>query len=286
MTEANPMDGKICLVTGGTSGVGLYTALSLVQQGAEVALAGRRLDRAEAAAEMIQARTGKPPKHIFTADLSTLGGARALAEQAQRRLPRLDVLVNNAGGFFLWRSETADGLERTFALNHLSYFLLTNLLLDLLRASPKSRIVNVASDSHRSARILFEDLQLRRGYNPWRAYANSKLANLWFTYELARRLSGSSTTVNGLTPGMVATNLGKQNLLLRPILSVGFALLAKPPLQGAETPVYLASSADVEGLSGRYFRDRQQVASSLQSYDEAAARRMWDLSAELAGVRS
>ncbi len=284
INAGNQMDGKICLVTGATSGVGLFTALGLAQRGAEVALVGRRLDRAEAAAELLQAHGGRPPRELFTADLSSLDEVRALAEQVRRRLPRLDVLVNNAGGFFLWRGETVDGLERTFALNHLSSFLLTNLLLELLQSGPRSRIVNVASDSHRSARIRFDDLQLRQGYNPWRAYANSKLGNVWFTYELARRLSGKRITVNALTPGLVATNLGKQNLLIRPILSLGYALLGKPPVQGAETPVFLASSPDVEEVSGRYFVDKKQVPSSSQSYDEAAARQMWELSTALAGV--
>lgn len=284
MDAGHRMDAKICLVTGATSGVGLFTALGLAQGGAEVVLVGRRLDRAEAAAELLEAQAGKPPRDLMTADLSGLDGVRALADQVRSRLPRLDVLVNNAGGFFLRRDETVDGLERTFALNHLSYFLLTNLLLDLLQSAPRSRVVNVASDSHRSARIHFDDLQLRRGYNPWRAYANSKLGNIWFTYELARRLSGKRITVNALTPGMVATNLGKQNLLIRPILSLGYALLGKPPVQGAETPVYLASSPEVEEVSGRYFVDKVEVPSSRQSYDEAAARRMWELSAALAGV--
>lgn len=282
MDAVHQLDGKICLVTGATSGVGLFTALGLAQKGAEVVLVGRRLDRAEAAADLLQAQAGKPPRDLFTADLSSLDAVRALADQVRRRLPRLDVLVNNAGAVFLRRDETVDGLERTFALNHLSYFLLTNLLLDVLGLAPRPRIVNVSSDAHRSARIRFDDLQLRRGYNPWRAYANSKLGNIWFTYELARRLSGKRITVNALTPGMVATNLGKQNLLIRPMLSLGYALLAKPPVQGAETPVYLASSPEVEEVSGRYFVDRAQVPSSPQSYDEAAARRMWELSAALA----
>ncbi|MGH2628670.1 MAG: SDR family oxidoreductase [Anaerolineales bacterium] len=282
MSKPESMHGKTCLVTGATSGIGLYTALGLSLLGADVGLVGRSPERIETAIQILQTRGGRPPRHVLWADLSSLSQVRLLAEQVRERLPRLDVLVNNAGGVFRRREETGDGLERTFALNHLCPFLLTHLLLE--RMSSGSRIITVASDSHRSARIQFDDLQLRRGYNAFRAYANSKLGNIWFTYELARRLKEKGISANTLTPGMVSTNLGKQNIVYRPFLSLMFALFGKPPSQGAETPVFLASSPAVEGVSGRYFVDKRAVPSSPQSYDEAAARRMWEMSGELAGI--
>jgi NAD(P)-dependent dehydrogenase (short-subunit alcohol dehydrogenase family) len=277
------MKGKICLVTGATSGVGLYTALGLARRGANVILVGRRQDRAEAAARLLQSTAGQDPMHILIADLSRPGEVRRLAEEVKARVTRLDVLVNDAAGIFFRRGETADGLERTFALNHLSYFLLSNLLLDLLAESAPSRVVNVASNSHWSARIEFDDLQLRRGYSPLRAYANSKLGNVWFTYELARRLAGRGVTVNTLTPGLVATNLGK-NRWTRPFLSLGYWLFGKSPASGAETPVYLAASPEVEGVTGKFFIDKAPVASSPRSYNTSEAERMWQASADLVGV--
>lgn len=277
------MNGKICLVTGATSGVGLYTALGLARKGAEVILVGRRRDRAEAAARLLQSKAGRDPMHILLADLSRPAEIRRLAQEVMERVPRLDVLVNDAGAFFFRRGETAEGLECTFALNHLSYFLLSHLLLDLLAESTPSRVVNVASNAHWSARIEFDDLQLRHGYNPMRAYANSKLGNVWFTYEFARRLAGRGVTANTLTPGLVATNLGK-NRWTRPFLSIGYGLFGKSPAAGAETPVYLASSAEVEGVSGKFFIDKKAVPSSPRSYDATEAARMWRATAELAGV--
>lgn len=277
------MNGKICLVTGATSGVGLYTALGLARRGAEVILVGRRQDRAEAAARMLQSKAGRDPMHILLADLSRPDNVRRLAQEVKDLVPRLDVLVNDAGGLFFRRGETADGLERTFALNHLSYFLLAHLLLDLLTESAPSRVVNVASNAHWSARIEFDDLQLRHGYGAMRAYANSKLGNVWFTYELARRLAGRGVTVNTLTPGLVATNLGK-NRWTRPVLSLGYWLFGKSPASGAETPLYLAASPEVEGVSGKFFLDKEPVASSPRSYNASDAARMWQASAELVGV--
>ncbi|MEX0787361.1 MAG: SDR family NAD(P)-dependent oxidoreductase [Anaerolineales bacterium] len=278
------MNGKICLVTGATSGVGLHTALGLARRGADVILVARRRDRAEAAARWMQSTAGRDPLHILLADLSRPDEVRRLAQDVKARVSRLDVLVNDAAGIFLRRRETADGLESTFALNHLSYFLLSNLLLDLLAESAPSRVVNVASNSHWSARIEFGDLQLRRGYSPLRAYANSKLGNVWFTYELARRIAGRGVTANTLTPGFVATNLGKQNRWIRPFLSVAYCAWGKPPAAGAETPVYLAASPEVEGVSGKFFIDKRAVPSSPRSYDETDAARMWQASSELVGL--
>jgi NAD(P)-dependent dehydrogenase (short-subunit alcohol dehydrogenase family) len=194
------------------------------------------------------------------------------------------VLVNNAAGVFLRRQETVDGFEKTFALNHLNYFMLTNLLLDVLQASAPARIVNVASDSHRDAELDLDDLQLAEGYNPMRAYGRSKLANVLFTYELARRLEGSGVTANALHPGFVNTHLGKSNWLVRIALTPIHWLFAKSPREGAQTSIYLASSPEVAGVSGKYFVDCEPTRSAPASYDEAAAQRLWEVSATLTEV--
>jgi len=194
------------------------------------------------------------------------------------------VLVNNAGAFFLRRQESADGVEMTFALNHLNYFLLTYLLLDRLKASAPARIVNVASDSHRGALINFNDLQGKRGYNGFQAYGQSKLANVLFTYELARRLEGAQVTANALHPGFVATNIGKNNGLLARLVMPIAQLNAIRPEEGARTGVYLASSPDVEGVSGTYFTREKPVQSDPASYDLQAARQLWEISAEMTGL--
>lgn len=278
------MKNKIVMVTGATNGIGYVTARELARMGAEVVLVSRSAARCQAAVENIQAETGNQWVSYLAADLSSQAQIHGLVADFLKRYDRLDVLVNNAGAYITRRQESVDGIELTFALNHLNYFLLTHLLLDALRASPSGRIVNVSSDAHLGAGIKFEDLQLKRGYNGWKAYAQSKLANVLFSYELARCLEGSSVTANVLHPGFVATGFARNNGL---IFDIGMRLttfFALTPEQGAQTSIYLASSAEVEGVSGKYFRNKKVGRSSPVSYDPAAARRLWQASAELAAL--
>lgn len=286
MTEAREnMRGKVCLVTGATSGIGRVTARELAKQGATVVVSGRDRRKAEATVEEIKSQTGNGAVEYLLADLSSQKEIRALVREFESRYGRLDVLVNNAGAIFTEYGETGDGIERTFAVNHLNYFLLTNLLLDRLKASAPSRIINVASGAHQSAELDFDDLGTKRDYGFMKAYGRSKLANVMFTYELARRLEGTGVTANALHPGAVATNFGSNNTAwyARPILAI-FRLFATTPEKGAETPVYLASSTEVEGVSGEYFTNKKPVASSKASYDQEAAGRLWRISEELTGL--
>ncbi len=280
--SAETMHGKICVVTGATSGLGLVTAQALARQGATLIVVGRDPERSAATASRIQQETGNAAVESMLADLSTQGQVRQLATEIQRRFSRLDVLVNNAGALFARRQLSQDGVEMTFALNHLAYFLLTNLLLECLKASPSARIVNVSSEAHRGARLDFADLQTERNYGGYRAYARSKLANILFTYELARRLEGTAIVANALHPGFVATNFGRNN---RRFTAGLFRLLqlaaAVSPTEGAQTILYLASSPQVEGITGEYFVKQKAVRSSQVSYDRAAAERLWQVSAEL-----
>ena len=283
-TTHSSMNGKICMVTGATSGIGLVTARELARQGAQVTLVSRSPERCQAAAESIRQETGNPEVDFIAADLSSLVEIRRTAQEFLKRQRRLDVLVNNAGGFFWRRAETADGLERTFALNHLNYFLLTNLLLETLKASAPARIVSVSSDAHRGARIDFDNLQNKHKYAGFRAYAQSKLMNVLFTYELRRRLENSGVTANALHPGFVATGFAKNNGFLFRLFMPLAQLNALSPEEGARTSIYLASSPEVEGVSGKYFTKQQAVQSDPASYDEQTARQLWELSLELTNL--
>jgi NAD(P)-dependent dehydrogenase (short-subunit alcohol dehydrogenase family) len=282
--RSDAMQGRICLVTGSTSGIGKATALGLAKLGATVIVVGRDRDRGSAAVAEISAASGNPNVDLLLADLSSQASVRQLARDVQSRYPNLHVLVNNAGGVYSQRSETVDGIETTFAINHLAYFLLTNLLLDLLKASAPARIVNVTSTAEARGSIDFEDLQGKRQYRAFPAYAQSKLANVMFTYELADRLAGTGVIVNCVHPGMVASGFGQNNSgwmrlginLMRPFM--------KSPAQGARTPIYVASSPDVAGLSGKYFMDRKAVRSSRSSYDAAIRHRLWQISAQMTGL--
>lgn len=282
--QSRAMTGKICMITGSNAGIGEETARVLAGRGATVVVVGRSAERCAAAAEAIRRSTGHSAVEFLVADLSTSRGIRGLAEQFQTRHPRLDVLVNNAGAMFAARQENSDGIEMTFALNHLAYFLLTNLLLDSLRAAPRARIVNVASDAHRMVRGLnFDDLQNRNRYQGFRVYSQSKLANILFTYELARRLEGTNITANALHPGFVATSFFEGNGLSGLLMRVGATLFAIPKEKGARTSIHLASSPEVEGVSGGYFERERPAKSSRATYDDAAARRLWQISEELTG---
>jgi retinol dehydrogenase-14 len=287
VTQAGPaMAGRTCLVTGATSGIGKATATALARMGADLVLVARDPARGQATAAGIGAATGNPHVEVLTADLSSQASIRRLAEDYRRGHDRLHVLVNNAGGTWATRHTTVDGLELTFALNHLAYFLLTNLLLDLLRASAPARIVNVTSGAQAVGDIHIDDLQFQRRYRGQPAYNQSKLANVLFTYELARHLAGSGVTVNCVHPGVVRTNFGRDDMgsvmrLLTPLVRP----FMRTPEQGADTAVWLASSPEVEGVTARYYARRRARRSSRRSYDTELARRLWQVSEELTGLR-
>ena len=274
------------MVTGATSGIGAVTARALAQKGARVIIVARNVNRCEnTVAEIIQT-TGNHAVEYMLADLSSQDEIHNLVRVYQDKYERLDVLVNNAGGFFMSRLESIDGIEMTFALNHLNYFLLTNLLIETIKASAPARIVNVSSAAHQNASIDFDDLQDKHNYSGWQAYGQSKLANILFTYELARRLEGTGVTVNALHPGFVATNFGANNAGFLGTLVRRFMNLFSIEVEtGAQTSIYLAASAGVEGVTGKYFVKQQAVASSEISYDQTTAKRLWEISEEMTGVR-
>jgi retinol dehydrogenase 14 len=276
--------GRTVLVTGGTSGIGRATALGLASMGARLAITGRDRDRTEDAAREIRA-AGGGLVDVFVADLSSQAQVRRLADEVLGALPRIDVLVNNVGGYWNTRHVTPDRLERTFALNHLAPFLLTNLLLDRLTQSAPARVVTVASNAQAMGRIDFDDLQGERGYSGARAYNQSKLANVMFTYELARRLAGCGVTANALHPGVVSTSFGAEDPGGAQRLMVPFMRpFMKTPTQGAATSIHLASSPDLDTVTGRYFANSKPKKSSDRSYDEAVAARLWQVSADLVGL--
>lgn len=274
------MQDKIVLVTGATDGIGKVAARELARQGATVIVAGRNAHKTEAAAAEIRQATGNARVTAMVADLSAQQGVRELARQVLDQNPRLDVLLNNAGAIFSSRQLSADGIEMTWALNHLNYFLLTHLLLDALKAAPAARVVNVSSDAHQMARMNFDDLQAAKRYTAFGAYGQSKLANVMFTYELARRLAGTPITVNALHPGAVATGFGRNNGGLWNTMLGVFGRFSLTPEQGARTSIHLASSPDVAGVSGKYFADCKEKPSSKVSLDVDAQRRLWEVSAE------
>ena len=275
------MKHKTCLITGATSGIGEVTAHQLTMKGAKVVVVGRDAQRCVDRVERIKAEAGNSRVDYLVADLSSQDETRRLVKSFLKRYDRLDVLVNNAGAFFLRRQESVDGIEKTFALNHLSYFLLTNLLLDTLRASAPSRIVNVSSNSHYGSALDFNDLQSVRRYRSMQVYGRSKFANVLFTYELARRMEGTGVTANALHPGFVRTNIGKNNGWLIRLLAPLWQVTAISPEEGARTSVYLASSPEVEGVTGKFFIQEKEVPSDPGTYDEIAARRLWEISVEL-----
>jgi NAD(P)-dependent dehydrogenase (short-subunit alcohol dehydrogenase family) len=276
------MTGRVVLVTGATSGIGRATATGLAALGAHVGIVGRDRGRAEVAASSIQQASPAAHTDVFVADLSSQAQVRQLAAEVLGTYPRIDVLVNNVGGFWATRRVTADGLEHTFAVNHIAPFLLTTLLLERLLASRPARVVTVSSGAHTQGRIDFEDLQGERHYSGPRAYNQSKLANLLFTYELARRLGYRPVTANALHPGKVRTGFGAEDQLagwrvvaplVRPFL--------RSPARGALTSIHLAASPDVEGVTGTYFADRRPKQSSARSHDPVVAVRLWDVSTDL-----
>ncbi len=275
------MNGKVVLITGANAGIGKITAQELAKMGARVVMVARSRERGEAALADVRRGSGSDRVDLLLADLSVQAEVRRLAAEFRERYGRLHVLVNNAGALIMTRQESADGIEMTFALNHLAYFLLTDLLLDLLKANAPARIVNVSSAAHFRAKLDFDDLENKTKYSGMNVYSQSKLANVYFTYELARRLEGTGVTANCLHPGFVASNFAKNNgwlakmgmFLMRP-----FAISVE---KGAETSIYLASSPQVAGVTGQYFDKKKAVRSSAVSYDETAARRLWGTSEQL-----
>jgi retinol dehydrogenase 14 len=277
------MAGRTVLVTGGSGGIGRATGLGLAMMGAHVAIVGRDRGRTGGAADEIR-EAGPGQVDVFVADLSSQVEVRRLAEEVLDRLSRIDVLVNNVGGYWDSRHVTADGLERTFALNYLAAFLLTNLLLDRLKQSAPARIVMVASNAHTLGRIDFDDLQGERSYSGARAYNQSKLANVLFIYELARRLPAISVTANVLHPGVVRTSFGAEDPRSVQRLATPFMRpFMKAPAQGAATSIHLASAPDLVHVTGRYFANSKTKRSSKQSYDQAASARLWQVSTDLVG---
>jgi len=281
--DSKSMVGKTVLITGGTGGIGRATAIGLAAMGARVAITGRDRDRVENAAEEIRA-AGNGEVDVFVADLSSQAEVRRMADEVLGALARIDVLVNNVGGYWNTRHVTVDGLEHTFALNHLAPFLLTELLLDRLTQSAPARVVNVSSAAHAAGRIDFDDLQGERNYSGQRAYSQSKLANVLFTYELAKRLDPGAVTANALHPGVVRTGFGAEEpgLIQRVFVPVVRPFM-KSPAQGAATSIFVASSPDLEQTTGLYFANSTPKRSSKRSYDAGAAARLWHVSADLVG---
>jgi NAD(P)-dependent dehydrogenase (short-subunit alcohol dehydrogenase family) len=279
------MRGKTILITGATNGIGLEAAVALARAGARVVMVGRDAGRSEAAVAEVMARSGSRDVSHLLCDFSSQAAVRALAASVLASFNRLDVLVNNAGAVNKTRRLTVDGIEMTFAVNHLGYFLLTNLLRDLLVQSAPARVVTVASIGHRRGTLDFGDLGYQRGYQIMRAYTRSKLANVLFAAELARRLAGTGVTSNSLHPGRVATNIWSgAPTWAKPLIQVLLRPFMLTPEQGGATIVQLAASPDLEGVTGEYFENGVAVPPAPLAQDEALAKRLWDVSAQMVGL--
>ena len=278
------MKDKVVVVTGATSGIGEVAADRLAQKGARIVFVARDRERGEAARKHFRAIAGQSDHTVHYADLTKLADQKRVAKEIADSEPQIDVLINNAGAMFGSRQVTEDGLEKTFALNHMSYFTVTNILLDRLKATPGARIVSTASGAHVGNKLNFDDLQSEKSYSPFAVYGRSKLMNILFTRELAKRLAGTGVTANCLHPGFVGTRFGDESGgLMSWVIKLGknFALT---PEQGAETIIYLASSDDVAGKSGGYYEKKQLTAPSRAAQSDADAKRLWDISAKIAGM--
>ena len=285
-TRDTSMQDRVCLLTGATRGVGLATARGLAARGAALTIVGRDPQKTAATAKDLRELTGNDRVEYLVADLSSQAAVRKLADDFKARHDRLHVLINNAGAVFMRRQVTVDGIEQTFALNHLSVFLLTNLLLDTIKASAPARIITVSSSAHQGARLNFDDLQHTKRYSAFSVYSQSKLDNVLFTYELARRLAGTGVTANCLHPGFVASGFGKNN----PGWMAAALTVLRPfqitPERGALTTLYLATAPEVATTTGEYFDKSQPRKSDAVTYDAALAQRLWDVSEQLTGLRS
>jgi NAD(P)-dependent dehydrogenase (short-subunit alcohol dehydrogenase family) len=275
---------KTVLITGATSGIGQEAALRLAQQGMRVIIGGRNPQKTRATVARIQKESGNPAVEALLADLSSLEEVRRMADEYKTRFNRLDVLVNNAGGFFSQRYTTADGFERTFAVNYLAPFLLTHLLVETLQDSAPARIVNVSSMAHIWGKLHFDDLQSEKAYSGWMAYSRSKMALIYFTYELSRRLAGKRVTVNAVHPGFIKTNLQQNDRGFFNSLVRALEVFAVQPAKGAAPLVHLAAAQKVEGVTGKYFSGTTQKRSHRFSYDQEIANHLWQVSAELCGL--
>jgi NAD(P)-dependent dehydrogenase (short-subunit alcohol dehydrogenase family) len=283
--DESHMKKNTILVTGGTSGIGKAAALEMARLGARVVITARDEEKGKRTLQEIRDETGNPDIHLLFLDLASLDSVRQSAKDFLERFDRLDVLVNNAGGYYGLRKTTAEGYEYTFGVNHLGHFLFTILLKETLIAS-KARIINVSSEAQKMGKMRFEDLMQdqRRSYSGIRAYAQAKLANIIFTYELERRWGNSGITANAMHPGAVATNFGSESrFVFRNLMKVGKPFL-KSPAKGADTIIYLATSPDVQGISGRYFVRRREIRSNGQSHDPHIAKRLWEVSESLTGL--
>jgi retinol dehydrogenase-12 len=280
------MNDTVCVITGGTDGIGKAAAHVLALQGAKLLVHGRDPEKGLRAIAEIKAHSGNPAIEFAQADFGSLADVRRLATTIMDRAPRIDVLINNAGGIFSQRALSKDGYEMTFAVNHLAPFLLTHLLADRLKSGGPARIVTTASHAHRRARIQFDDLQATRGYSPIRAYGMSKLANILFTRALAKRLQGTTVTATAVHPGFCRTSFGR-NVQMSPIVKSVFrlvSLFARSAEKGAETVVYLASSPEVQGASGGYYFDCKLTPPSSAAQDDSAAEQLWQVSERLVGI--
>jgi len=281
------MDGKVVVVTGANAGIGFETARALAGKGAEMVMICRNAEKGEAARAQIRQATGNDKLHLLQADLASQRQIREAAARIRDRYAKLDVLVNNAGTWFSELVRTEDGIETVFAVNHLAYFLLTHELHPLLAAAGDARIVNVGSDSHFKGEMQFDDIHLTRNYHGLRSYAQSKLANVLFTYEYERRKPHDHVAINCVQPGLVYTDIGvKHTTWLHALAWKARRSLwkSKTPAEGAATSVYLASHPEAAGVSGKYWDDKRPKPSAPASYDEAAALRLWELSEELCGI--
>ena len=277
----NSMQGKTVIVTGGTAGIGKIIARELARKGGRVVIISRNPQKCVTVVEQIKSLTNNPQVDYIAADLSSRAGVSMAAFEFKKKYPRLDVLVNNAGAIFMERQLSVDGLEMSMALNHLSYFHLAMLLQDTLKASGAARVINVSSDAHRGQKIDFDDLQMEHSYSGFPAYGRSKLMNILFTYEFSRRTAGMGITVNAMHPGFVATEFAKNNGGLMKMGMQLVGLFARKPEKGAETAIYLASSREVDSVTGKYFFDMNPIESDPISYDAALAEKLWNVSLEL-----
>jgi NAD(P)-dependent dehydrogenase (short-subunit alcohol dehydrogenase family) len=283
-TPDTSMRGRVCVITGATSGIGRATAEGLAERGATLALVCRDRGRGEQTRDAIRGISGNDQVSLHLGDLAVQADIRRVAAELIERLPQIHLLVNNAGVVNLQRTTTVDGIETVFAVNHLAYFLLTNLLLETLRRSGGARIVNVASDAHKFGPLDFDDLQNTRRYRSMRVYGQSKLCNILFTRELARRLRDSDVTVNAVHPGAVATHLGQNNGRWAQVIIKALGYFFRTPEQGAATSIYVATAPELAGVSGKYFANCREARPSKAAQDDAAAARLWDISAEMTGI--
>jgi NAD(P)-dependent dehydrogenase (short-subunit alcohol dehydrogenase family) len=277
------LDGKVAVVTGGSSGIGQFTALGLARMGAAVVITARDPKRLVETAAWLRAQVPGADVEAEQADFASLKSVRAMAARIAERHPRLDLLVNNAGLVMARRTVTEDGFEAIFQINHLAPFLLTDLLLPALKAAGNARIVTVASNASLRSTIDFDDLQLEKGWGPMKVYGRSKLMNILFTVELARRLDGTGITVNALHPGFVGSRIGNKGWAVDWLWAL-IKPLVLSPAQGAETPIYLASSPAAAGVSGEYFYKKKPIRANALAYDAGAAKRLWQVSAEMTGI--